>query len=550
MAGDEGAALVVEKCPLSAIKEGPVVNMMSKRLRALKKKFNKILQIEESKLQGKVINKEQEEVLKMKSSVAALIEEYERLREPLQAAVKEELAEREKELMVATLLRRDDGGEEERRTSEDKETEVNLQKAVDEVRKETEMQDSVVCGSDTVLLNGENINGGALEPEHARDTSRVLHQQYASSTVVDGSIADLLTFLYFAQLFDVRSHGEVSSSVLWTKAHERSSCLSYDCVTEDETSPLLETDLDDLSYFGSLLSSRPPNATLSHRDALQRCVEHAKLWLQNSEAPIREDLGLTYSRLRERLNRILSSEYFTMIPELQTVTQQTAVAAASASAQYASHIIVHKAGDLAGSDETSVFFAPQEQQPPYQPEEQYSTQPFPSSPSLDAPEVLSGTSPSSEVACEDKEKVETDPSVDEGKQAKPTESQPDQVGSKSVEVSQHEFSRGQEGPTILEQEAGAEGMLMAEVPVMVVVVVVTAMDGVDSIMIRVATIPGATMGGGVVAAGGVGAQLTMVTLMDRLQEAQATFQPKFYQLFESWSRIMKAINDHHVPLRF
>ncbi|MCO5597576.1 hypothetical protein L7F22_051655 [Adiantum nelumboides] len=455
MAGDEGAASGIEKCSLSATKEGPVVSMMSKRMRALKKKLNKIQQIEESKLQGKIINKEQEEVLKTKIAVAAIIDEYEKLRQPLQAAVKEELAERERELMAATL-RRDDGGEEESMAGEGKETEVNVQKAVaDEVRKETEMQDSAVCGSDALLLNGENVNGGGLELEHARDTSRVVHQQSASSTVVDGSIPDLLTFLYFAQLFDVRSHGEASSSVLWTKAHERSSCLSYDCVTEDETSPLLETDLDDLSYFGSLLSSRPLNVTLSHRDALQRCIEHANLWLQNSEAPISEDLGCTYSRLRERLNRILSLEYFTMIPELQTVTQQTAVAAASASGQYASHIIVHKAGDLASSDETSAFFAPQsykgiyfciyqEQQSPYQPGERYFTQPFPTSSSLNAPGVLSETSPS-ETACEDKQKVGPNSSLDEGKQALPTESQQDQVGSKSVEISQREFSPGQEG---------------------------------------------------------------------------------------------------------
>ncbi|MCO5574108.1 hypothetical protein L7F22_027886 [Adiantum nelumboides] len=444
MAGDEGAASGMEKCSLSATKEGPVVSMMSKRLRALKKKLNKIVQIEESKLQGKIINKEQEEVLKTKIAVVAIIDEYEKLRQPLQAAVKEELAERERELMAATL-RRDDGGEEESMAGEDKETEINLQKAVaDEVRKETEMQDSAVCGSDALLLNGENVNGGALELEHAPDTSRVVHQQSASSTVVDGSIADLLTFLYFAQLFDVRSHGEASSSVLWTKAHERSSCLSYDCVTEDETSPLLETDLDDLSYFGSLLSSRPLNVTLSHRDALQRCMEHANLWLQNSEAPISEDLGLTYSRLRERLDRILSSEYFTMIPELQTVTQQTAVAAASASGQYASHIIVHKAGDLASSDEASASFAPQEQQSPYQPGEHYSTQPFPTSPSLDAPGALSETSPS-ETAGEDKQKVDLNSSPHEGKQAMPTELQQDQAGSKSVEISQREFSPGQEG---------------------------------------------------------------------------------------------------------
>lgn len=120
-----------------------------------------------------------------------------------------------------------------------------------------------------------------------------------------GNIADILTFLYFTQLFDVRLHGEASSSVLWTKAHERSSCLSYDCVTEDETSPLLESDLDDLSLFGSLLTSRPPNATFSHRDALEHCIKHAKLWQQNSDGHIRDDLDLTCI-----LNHVLDNVFF------------------------------------------------------------------------------------------------------------------------------------------------------------------------------------------------------------------------------------------------
>lgn len=441
MAGTDGSVSESERCPPSLFcKEGPVLSMMSKRLRALKKKYNKILQIEESKVQGKVINKEQEEVLKTKIAVAALIDEYEKLRQPLLVAVKEELAEREKELMAATLLR-DEGGEEETMAGEEKDAEVpevSEQKPLAEVRKESDMQDAAVCSSENAGSNADKLEEAPSEPEHANDTSSGLH-------VTNGNIGDLLTFLYFAQLFDVRSHGETSSSVLWTKAHERSSCLSYDCVTEDETSPLLESDLDDLSLFGSLLTSRPPNATLSHRDALQHCIEHAKLWQQNFDGLIREDLDLTYSRLRERLNRILSSEYFTMIPELQTVTQQTAVAAASATAQYASQLLIHKAGDGPALDDAIVYFSPQEhtsQQPPYHIGEHYPSQPLAATASFDASEVHFGTN-SSEISNEDK--VDSRALPDDDRQSLPNGVQHEHDGSKATDSLQHEGLQEHEG---------------------------------------------------------------------------------------------------------
>eukprot|EP00250_Pteridium_aquilinum_P008816 c18232_g1_i1 orf=318-2000(+) len=451
MAGNDGSVSESEKCPPSLIcKEGPVLSMMSKRLRALKKKYNKILQIEESRVQGKVINKEQEEVLKTKIAVAALIDEYEKLRQPLLVAVKEELVEREKELMAAAL-RRDEGGEDESMAGEEKDAEVvdaSQPKPTGEVRKESEVQGSAVSSSENVGLNADKLEkapgavSSVVELEHAHDASSGFKQQYASSGAADGNIADLLTLLYFAQLFDVRSHGEASSSVLWTKAHERSSCLSYDCVTEDETSPLLETDLDDLSLFGSLLTSRPPNATLSHRDALQHCLEHAKLWLQNSDALIREGLDLTYVRLRERLNRILSSEYFTMIPELQTVTQQMATA------EYASQLLIHKPDGAPGSDDATVYFSPQEptsQQPPYQFGEHYPTQPLAANASSETSGADFGSNPS-EMGNEDKTtKVDSCALPVDERQPLPNGVQQEHDGTRSADSSLQEGSQEQEG---------------------------------------------------------------------------------------------------------
>lgn len=297
----------------SLVKDGPVLSMMNKRLRALKKKYNRILQIEESKAQGKVINKEQDDVLKSKASVAVLIEEYERLRQPLAVAVKEEIAEREKELLEDNAASKEPTVEDGVVIEDSGTPESGTQEAHD--------RNELKTGEATPPPEGDDAKGGV--------------------GISDEAILELLKILYFAHLFDVASQNDFAS-MMWTKMHERSSCLSYDYVTDDATKPLAEEDLDALSLFGSLMTSRPPNATLSHKSALQSCVYHARQWLANSEQQIHPDNAVSYSDLSERLNRILSSEYFTMTPELQTVTQQTAAAAATAAGQFVTQVYVHE----------------------------------------------------------------------------------------------------------------------------------------------------------------------------------------------------------------
>ncbi|KAG6550324.1 hypothetical protein Mapa_008287 [Marchantia paleacea] len=346
MAGLEGAHADEGYANTGGPKDGPVLTMMSKRLRALRKKFNRILQIEENKAQGKTVNKEQEDVLKTKIAIAALIDEYEKLRQPLLIAVREEVSEREKELMAASLERRD---EEESVGDEAERDQQKPAPAAAAVENE-EGKDGVEAPAEQVVVVAdpegdvhEHGNGEADETEvemveeeiqnvAAAENHEVDESLASSGSLTDSQIGDLLKLLYFAQLFDVRSQGEAPSFV-WTKVHERSSCLSYDFVTDDATTPLVEGDLDSLSIFGSLLTTRSPNVTLSHKEALEKCVEHAKAYMAGSDVPVGE-LGIPYSRLRERLNRILSSEYFTMTPELQTVSQQTAAAAATAAGQY------------------------------------------------------------------------------------------------------------------------------------------------------------------------------------------------------------------------
>ncbi|KAL9390375.1 hypothetical protein Peur_018980 [Populus x canadensis] len=238
--------------PTSEMADGPVLSLITKRLRALKKKHNRILQMEESIAQGKPINKEQEDFLRSKPSVSAAIDELEKLRQPLSIAVSEEI----------------------------------------------------------------ELAAHRLNPK-------------SYSTVVpeasDEMLEDLLHLLYFGSLFDVKSQNDFTATML-TRTHERGCCLTYDYVTDDATDLLGERDLDMISMLGGLLISRPGNTSLSHKNALQRCMEHAKLWLANSDQPIDSTTNVSYAELRERLNKIMASDYFTTTPEMKAPVEVAAAA--------------------------------------------------------------------------------------------------------------------------------------------------------------------------------------------------------------------------------
>ena len=75
----------------SEVSDGPVLSLINKRIRALRKKQNRIHQMEESLAQGKSLNNEQLDVLHSQTAVSAAIDELEKLRQPLSAAVAEEI---------------------------------------------------------------------------------------------------------------------------------------------------------------------------------------------------------------------------------------------------------------------------------------------------------------------------------------------------------------------------------------------------------------------------------------------------------------------------
>lgn len=248
----------------SDMSDGPVLNVINKRLRALRKKYNRIVQMEESVSQGKTLNKEQEEVLRSKPIVTALMDELDKLRSPLCSALSEELS--------------------------------------------LHQHQSPPPASDN-------------QPNHVANNTKDDNNDDDDSS----SVSDLLNLLYFGSLFDVKSQSDFTATML-TRTHERGCCLTYDYVTDDATDLLGEKDLDLISMLSGLLISRPIDSSLSHKNALHRCIEHAKHWLANSDHPIDPNANVTYAGLRERLNKILSSDYFTTTPEMKAPVEMAAAA--------------------------------------------------------------------------------------------------------------------------------------------------------------------------------------------------------------------------------
>ncbi|KAL3636298.1 hypothetical protein CASFOL_020845 [Castilleja foliolosa] len=252
---------------LEITNDRPVLNLINKRLRALRKKLNRISQMEDSRSKGKKLNKEQEETLRSnsKSDLLAAVDELEKLKQPLLQAVAQEI-----ELAL----------------------EKNKQKP-----------DSVV----------------------AEEVAAVDEKKAATNE--DAAVSDLLNLLYFSSVFDVRTIMRAQDNML-TRTHERNCCLSYDYVPDDEAAwdPLKELDLDLIAMLGGVLTSRPVNSSLSHKNALKQCVEHAKLWLANADQRIEPDSDITYAGLKEKLNKIMASDYFTTTPEIKAAVEVAAAA--------------------------------------------------------------------------------------------------------------------------------------------------------------------------------------------------------------------------------
>ncbi|KAI3496613.1 hypothetical protein L1887_38982 [Cichorium endivia] len=100
-----------------------------------------------------------------------------------------------------------------------------------------------------------------------------------------------------------------------TRKNNRDCCLAYDRVADF----LEERDLDLIAKMSSLLISGSLTPTTSHQQVLQRCIDHAKLWLSKSEQRIDSNSDVTYADVREKLTKIMASDYFKEASDKQKV---------------------------------------------------------------------------------------------------------------------------------------------------------------------------------------------------------------------------------------
>uniref|UniRef100_A0A8I6X8G6 Uncharacterized protein n=2 Tax=Hordeum vulgare subsp. vulgare TaxID=112509 RepID=A0A8I6X8G6_HORVV len=133
----------------------------------------------------------------------------------------------------------------------------------------------------------------------------------SSASGSDSSVQDLLALVYFGALFNVKPQSDFIATMA-AREHERSSCITYDCVGDDAVDLLVEGDLDVVSAVAALVAACPASAVdVSHRDALQACAHHARLWLARADEPIHPGSSVTYAAVRAKLDKIMASDYYT-----------------------------------------------------------------------------------------------------------------------------------------------------------------------------------------------------------------------------------------------
>ncbi|EEE59723.1 hypothetical protein OsJ_12161 [Oryza sativa Japonica Group] len=127
---------------------------------------------------------------------------------------------------------------------------------------------------------------------------------------------DFSRSFYFGTLFDFKPQTEFVATMV-ARAQERDCCITYDYVTEDAADLLHQSDLDKVSALAALAALGPAAAVgVSHRDALQSCAQHARLWLRRADEPIHPESSITYAAVRAKLDKIMASDYYTAQPEM------------------------------------------------------------------------------------------------------------------------------------------------------------------------------------------------------------------------------------------
>lgn len=231
-----------------------MLDAISKRLRAARKRLGKIKSIEDIK--DKELNADQLDTVKSKAGVLAIIDELEKITPLLEKAASEE------------------------------------------VKAAFDAKDAKDAATASKRAEKERLRAEAAAAE--QDTEAPKEEEAAAAAPADdesSSVDRVLEMVYFSQLFG-NGDGAPSS---WAQDAERSSCLTHDQHNEGDL--LTEADLSEIANFGHSLIRRAPGRTISHSEALTECKEVALTFLSDG------------NRLGDRLQRILSTGYFVTTPQ-------------------------------------------------------------------------------------------------------------------------------------------------------------------------------------------------------------------------------------------
>ncbi|KAK9862282.1 hypothetical protein WJX84_009834 [Apatococcus fuscideae] len=234
-------------------------------MRAAKKKLTRIEGIEKNRQEGKAINADQEELLKAKPGLKFQFEELEKLTPLLKEAVAEERK----------------GAVQQAQAARDEEQAAAAAPA-------TQDEFEPLLNTDAPVEDVPGSSKAALSEEE---------------------LERLLQLMYFAQLFGASA----------SAAQERAAAAGYD-YTAPEGEATAEEDLQAIASFGLSLAQQPPDSSISHKDWLDSSKQKALDFVHQAHTALSSE-ATTVNRLAERLQRIVSSDFFTAQPEVQAETE-------------------------------------------------------------------------------------------------------------------------------------------------------------------------------------------------------------------------------------
>ncbi|KAK9811150.1 hypothetical protein WJX73_006694 [Symbiochloris irregularis] len=293
--GEQGEKIRSEQVEKSAAETGdggPVLKVISKRLRKFNKTIKHLETIEEAKAAGKALNEQQEEVLAGKAKAVYVIEELSRLVPLLQEAAAEET-----KAAVAVALAKQ-----------------SSQHGAEVKQLEDAAAAAAVAAAEGGAEAGRDQHTVAQTvPPAAELRNRDSHGEL--SLAINDAVERLVQLTYFAQVFNPESGFPAS--------HERDVCIQYDKeLYGQDSQQLTGSDLIALANFGLQLTQRGQSdgQVCSHQDCLTRSKRLALAWVHRAEEPV-PGTRFTVAQLANKCVRLMSSRFVATPP---TVTNDDA----------------------------------------------------------------------------------------------------------------------------------------------------------------------------------------------------------------------------------